>query len=108
MILKDLMKEVHITAKEKGWWDLNRSPGEILFLVISEVTEAFEEWRAGRKLQEIYYKDGKPEGVPVELADAVIRIADFCEFEKIPLEEAIKIKLEFNKTRSYRHGNKQA
>ncbi len=72
----------------------------------SELSEAFEEHRAGHAVDEIYEKDGKPEGIPVELADTVIRIADFCGLHGIDLQQAIDIKLEYNKTRTYRHGNK--
>lgn len=35
------------------------------------------------------YRSRKPEGVPVELADAVIRIADLCGHLEIDLEEVI-------------------
>lgn len=44
-------------------------------LVTSEVAEAQDELRKGRKAHEIYYgENGKPEGYLVELADAVIRV----------------------------------
>lgn len=40
----------------------------------------------------------------IELADAVIRILDYCAYRGWDLENAIKIKMEFNSTRPYRHG----
>lgn len=49
----------------------------------------------------------KPEGVAVELADCVIRILDYCGHAGIDIEEAIRIKHEYNKTRPYRHGGKK-
>lgn len=49
----------------------------------------------------------KPEGVAVELADCVIRILDYCGHAGIDLEEAIRIKHEYNKSRPYRHGGKK-
>ncbi len=49
----------------------------------------------------------KPEGVPAELADVCIRIFDLCGLMGIDLERALKEKMEYNKTRSYRHGNKK-
>ena len=42
----------------------------------------------------------------VELADTVIRIADLCEALELDLENAIRQKHEFNKTRPYKHGKK--
>ena len=49
----------------------------------------------------------KPEGVAVELADCVIRILDYCGHAGIDIEEAIRIKHEYNKTRPYRHGGQK-
>jgi NTP pyrophosphatase (non-canonical NTP hydrolase) len=48
----------------------------------------------------------KPTGFGVELADAVIRILDICGIYGIDLEKVLMEKMEFNKTRSYRHGGK--
>ena len=49
----------------------------------------------------------KPEGVAVELADAIIRILDYCAFAGIDIEKALEIKHEYNKSRPYRHGGKK-
>ena len=66
----------------------------------TELSEAFEEYRHGRGLNETYYENGtKPCGIPSELADVVIRIFDL---EKIILE-----KMEYNETRPYKHGDKK-
>ncbi len=53
------------------------------------------------------YVIGKPEGIPIELADVIIRILDYCAFAGIDIEEAIQIKHEYNKTRPYKHGGKR-
>ena len=50
----------------------------------------------------------KPEGFNIEMADAVIRIADLMEALGLNLEAAIKLKHNYNKTRPYRHGGKRA
>jgi NTP pyrophosphatase (non-canonical NTP hydrolase) len=56
---------------------------------------------------ECNYKNSKPEGIPAELADCIIRILDYCGKEGIDIEEAVKIKHQYNKTRPYRHGGKK-
>ncbi len=106
--IKDLIKVSHETAIEKGWWVDTRPVGDIFMNIAAEVSEAWEEYRNNHPLSEVYYTDNKPEGVPIELADVIIRISDFCAAHEIDLEEAIRIKTEYNKTRPYRHGNKKA
>lgn len=109
MTIDDLIHESHTTAREKGWWDTERSVGDQFTNFHAEIAEAWEEFRDGRGWDEVYYgPDGKPEGIAVELADLLIRVADTCGKYGIPLERAIQEKLEFNKTRPYRHGNKKA
>lgn len=105
-----LIDQSHQTALEKGWWNTTeRNFGEIIALFHTEISEAFEAYRAGRDLDEIYTSDnGKPEGIPIELADLLIRIADFCGYYDIPLEAALQQKLAYNQTRPYRHGGKRA
>ncbi|MCK5616829.1 hypothetical protein KAR91_83985 [Candidatus Pacearchaeota archaeon] len=104
--INDLCRKAHETAKKKGWHETELATGDFIANVHAEVSEAFEEYRDGRPLREIRIKDGKPEGFPVELGDAIIRIFDFCGLHGIDLDAAIRIKMDFNKTRSHRHGGK--
>lgn len=75
MLTPELIKEIHENAVAHGWWVGERDTAEIYALIHSELSEALEEYRSGKEM--IYYVDGKPEGIAVELADAVIRILDY-------------------------------
>ncbi len=54
-----------------------------------------------------YDPTGKTEGVASELADVIIRIFDISKRIGIPTFKAMKLKMQFNMTRSYRHGGKR-
>ena len=110
-----LAKKIHENAVEHGWYDEERSFGEIIALCHSELSEALEEHRNGKDVNEIYYNGNnnlisnirKPEGIPIELADCIIRILDYCSCKNIDIDEAIELKHEYNKTRPYKHGGKK-
>ena len=110
-----LMEISYQQALNHGWHEERRTFGDFIALMHSELSEALEDHRAGHKPTEIYFApelsplrlgDRKPCGIPIELADAVIRIADYCGLMGIDLDAAIKQKLAFNETRPYRHGGK--
>ena len=108
MNINEFAQEVHQNAVTHGWWETERDPAEIIALIHSEWSEALEEYRMGFGPDLIYPgKDGKPEGIAVELADAMIRILDYCACTGIDIEEALKLKHAYNKGRPYRHGGKK-
>jgi len=94
--INDYIAECHRIAKEKGWWDNERNDGELIALMHSELSEALEAMR----------NHGKKEELAEELADCCIRIFDYCGSRNIDLESSLLKKIDYNKTRVYRHGKK--
>ena len=117
--LKALFERCHTLALEKGWWEkrepkpcvkcgyYHRELPEILMLMGSEIFEAFEEYRDDGK-PAFYMKDGKPEGIAIEIIDVVVRIMDWFGHEDLDFEKLLKLKMQFNEDRPFRHGGKKA
>ena len=102
---KPMRQGATIAGKAERQAALRNWQGNKLMLMVSELAEAQDELRKGKPAFETYYPDGaKPEGVPSELADVVIRVLDFCYTEGIDLESIIEEKLAYNATRERLHG----
>lgn len=99
---------VHDTAQDKGWYDTPREIGTTLMLMVCELSEAMEVFRDDPSMQEPDAKLPEHTAMAVELADVVIRIMDFAEYNEIDVSAAVSAKAHYNESRPYRHGNKAA
>lgn len=107
MQIAEFQKELIEWGKRMGWND-DRDIPTLIVLMHSELSEALEEYRNKHAPTEIYYsgEDCKPEGIPVEFADVIIRILHCCAHYGIDMEAALRIKQDYNATRKFRHGGK--
>ena len=105
MTINELMNQSYDVAHEKGWHD-PVIVMEKLCLINSEVSEAVEDFRNDEMA--VHWEHQQPCGFGIELADILIRVADLAKCLNINLTENIRIKIEFNKSRPYRHGDKNA
>ncbi len=100
-VLNNLARECH--AENQHWWHhpatgerLNRNKGELLMLIVSEVSECMEGER--KNLQDDKLPHRKM--AEVELADALIRIFDYAGAFGYDLDGAVAEKRAFNATRA--------
>lgn len=119
-----LQSEVWKIAEEKGWHEKEVPFGEFISQCHAELSEAFEIYRVKGDTGINYIQPFEglehtshgqvdlkivatvPKGIPIELADVVMRILDYCETRRISLFQAMQIKMMYNRVRTYRHGGK--
>lgn len=123
--LNELSKVIYERAKEKGFHNPQREIGTILMLIVSELSEALEADRVGRYADwspidemisdgytwedssmsfEYAFEHNIKDSFEDEIADSIIRLLDLCGLKEIDIEKHITHKLEYNLTRSNKHG----
>lgn len=110
--LETATREVREVNQANGWYDTDRTFGEGIALMHSEVSEALEAYRAwgtDDATDDTPLDPGllpKPEGVGSEFADVLIRLLDECDRQGIDLAAEYRRKIAHNRQRGYRHGGK--
>ena len=102
-IFDNLAINLHEVAVEKGFWPEDVDDifiAKQCMMIVSEVTEVMEAIR----------KDKGEEEITKEFADILIRTLDLyagaveAGYTKLSLDQALREKIDFNKTRPEKHG----
>jgi NTP pyrophosphatase (non-canonical NTP hydrolase) len=118
--MNGLRDEIGRINESKGFHEMPMELGTMLMLITSELGEALEAQRHGKQAPypikemvcetpeefvETFQRDFK-DTVEDELADALIRILDTAYRLNIDIEGHVRAKLNYNRTRPYKHGKK--
>jgi NTP pyrophosphatase (non-canonical NTP hydrolase) len=104
MHLAEIMTQSYANARAHGFRDAPRHFSTEIALIHSELSEALEAAREDEDMTRMNLDNGKPLGVPSEMADVVIRVCECCQHWGIDLEAAVQAKMAYNVTRPHCHG----
>ena len=132
--LNELSKQIYEGNKLRGFDVSKENIGQTLMLVVSELAEALEADRNGKRRMltafesslvyaRLSISDFEPENENCdwlknrfettikdtfedEIADSLIRLFDLCGGLQIDIEKHIKYKLKYNSTREFKHGKR--
>jgi NTP pyrophosphatase (non-canonical NTP hydrolase) len=95
MLIVGEVSEAHEDLRA-GRMEMTITPVEVPGTVVVNGAAAIEEWRKAHP--------GKPEGLPSELADIIIRVGDLAHRLGIDLDSVVELKHAYNVTRPFKHG----
>jgi NTP pyrophosphatase (non-canonical NTP hydrolase) len=123
--LTEFSKDIHQGNVKRGFYDDPKEIGTVLMLIVTELAEAMESYRANNrlgagKLESIQWNSNLNEDFTEEdinqfklvvkdtfedeIADTIIRLFDLCGWLDIDIHKHIILKLKYNSTRPYKHG----
>lgn len=113
--IADWTRAIAQNNRDKGWRDVRVPTGDRekalwvvaqLGLITSEIGEAIEAVREGKLAPQCDPFSAKPEGLPSELSDIIIRTLDLADQLGVDLTAALMEKHSYNLGRAHRHGGK--